>query len=289
MSSSVDSHILGIIGYPIGHSLSPLMHNTAIKSLSLGYRYFPFQVKPEELKDALKDFRSREIKGLNVTIPHKESVIDLLDEIEPDARLIGAVNTINREGDRLVGYNTDGKGFVQSLRKDAKTEPKGKAVLMLGAGGAARGLAIQLALEKVEKIIIVNRTLKRAELLAEDVKEKAGFHEASAISLEDKAVADYLSDSDIVINTTSIGMKKGDPPVLPYDCISKKHLICDIVYNPLETDLLREARKRGAAVLNGLGMLIYQGDLSFEIWTGRTFPVDLVKKALMDKLSEAGS
>jgi shikimate dehydrogenase len=275
---------LGIIGYPVSHSLSPLMHNTAIRSLSLEYHYYPFQIRPEELSNAVNDIRNLGIKGINVTIPHKEPIIDLLDDINRDARLIGAVNTVNREGEKLVGYNTDGKGFIKSLREDAKVDPKGKNILILGAGGAARGLAIQLSLEKTNRIVIANRTLKRAEELVKDLKEKVGFCECTSIPLEDKIITDYIPDSDIIINATSLGMKGEDSPIIHSDLITKRHLVCDIVYSPLETPLLKEAKMRGAKVLNGLGMLIYQGALSFEIWTGKEFPVDLVRETLIKEL-----
>jgi shikimate dehydrogenase len=280
--------ILGIIGYPVSHSLSPLMHNTAIESLGLNYCYHAFEVKPGDIPDAIRGIRAMRIRGINVTIPHKEAVIPLLDEISPETKLMGAVNTISLQGERLIGHNTDGRGFVQSLKLEARVHPRKKNILILGAGGAARGLAIQLASEGASRIVIANRTYQRAEKLSNDLLQKTGYAASTPLPLEDNVIRDCMTDVDIIINTTSIGMKKKDPPVLSYDLLSKRHLVCDIVYHPLETPLLREARKRGARVLNGLGMLIHQGSLSFQIWTGKKFPVDLIRKKLISELTAKG-
>lgn len=276
---------LGIIGYPIQHSLSPLMHNTALKFLSLDYSYYPFEVRPEDLSGAIEDIRSLKIKGINVTIPHKENIIGLLDDMNEDAKLIGAVNTVNREGEKLIGYNTDGKGFIKSLKEDAGESLRGKNILIFGAGGAARGLAVQIALEKPATILIANRTLSRAESLVKYLKEKIGF-DASVLPLKNETIRDYIKNSHIIINATSIGMKEKDPPLFSCELLSSRNLVCDIVYNPLKTPLLKKAEQMGARVLDGLGMLIYQGALSFKIWTGKEFPVDLVRKILTEKLTE---
>jgi len=280
--------ILGIIGYPVSHSLSPLMHNTAIKSLGLNYSYHAFEVKPGDIPDAVRGIRAMGIKGINVTIPHKEAVIPLLDEISSDARLMGAVNTISLQGERLVGHNTDGRGFVQSLKSEAGVHPRKKNILLLGAGGAARGLAIQLASEGASRIVIANRTYQRAERLSNDLLQKTGYAASTPLPLENSVIRDCMDDMDIIINTTSLGMKKKDPALFSYNLLSKRHLVCDIVYHPLETPLLREAKKRGARVLNGLGMLIHQGSLSFRIWTGRKFPIDLIRKKLVRELAGRG-
>ncbi len=280
-------NILGIIGYPIGHSLSPLMHNTAIKHLGLDYIYLPFEVRKEAISLAVGGLKGLGIKGINVTIPYKESVIPYLDGMDENAGLIGAVNTINLEGDGLKGYNTDGIGFLQSLKIDAREDVKDKTVILFGAGGAARAVAVQTTLEGAKEIIIANRTLGKGEKLAEYIKSRVkgqGSRVIKAIALNDSLLVEYFRKADIIVNTTSVGMKESDAPLFPYDYISDRHLICDIVYRPIETGLLREALKKGAKILNGLGMLIYQGSLSFKIWTGYEMPVEIVRKTLMKEL-----
>lgn len=283
-------NILGIIGYPIGHTLSPLMHNTAIKQLGIDYVYLPFEVKKENIRIAIGGLKGLGIKGINVTIPHKESVIPYLDSLDEDARLIGAVNTIKLDGDKLNGYNTDGRGFSESLKRDAREEVKGRSVVILGAGGAARAIAIQIALEGAERIVIANRTIERGEKLAGYINAKCKVQNAKCkvktVSLKDNSLVEYFREADIIINATPVGMKGYNQPLFAYDYISDRHLVCDIVYRPLETKLLKEADKKGARTLNGLGMLVYQGSLSFKIWTGYEMPVEVVKKTLMEELRQ---
>ncbi len=279
-------NILGIIGYPISHTLSPLMHNTAIKHLGLDYIYLPFEVKKENIALAIGGLKGLGIGGINVTIPHKESVIPYLDTLDDSAGLIGAVNTIKLEDGSLKGYNTDGLGFLKSLKIDAHEEAKGKNIIILGAGGAARAIAIQMALEGAKGITIANRTLERGEKLTESIRCKMqdARCKIKAIALNDSSLIEYFRKADIIINTTSVGMKDSDTPLFPYNYISDRHLVCDIVYKPIETKLLKEASARGARILNGLGMLVYQGSLSFKIWTGHEMPVEIVRKTLMEEL-----
>jgi len=282
-------NILGIIGYPIEHTLSPLMHNIAIKHLGLDYIYLPFEVKKENIAIAVGGLKGLGIKGINVTIPHKESVIPYLDALDDNAKFIGAVNTIKLEDDKLKGYNTDGLGFLKSLKIDAQENAKGKNIIILGAGGAARAIAVQMALEDAKSIIIANRTVERGKELAKYISSKLKAQSSkllSAISLKDSLLVEYLREADIIINATSIGMKETDTPLFLYDYISDRHLVCDIVYKPIETKLLKEASARGARILNGLGMLIYQGSLSFKIWTGHEMPVEIVKKVLMEEVTK---
>ena len=280
-------NILGIIGYPISHTLSPLMHNTAIKHLGLDYIYLPFEVKKENIALAIGGLKGLGIGGINVTIPHKESVIPYLDTLDDSAGLIGAVNTIKLEDGSLKGYNTDGLGFLKSLKIDAQEEAKGKNIIILGAGGAARAIAIQMALEGAKGITIANRTVERGIELEGYINSGVkgqGSRVIKAVSLNDSSLIEYFKGADIIINTTSVGMKDSDTPLFPYDYISGRHLVCDIVYKPIETKLLKEASARGARILNGLGMLVYQGSLSFKIWTGHEMPVEIVRKVLMEEL-----
>lgn len=280
--------ILGIIGHPVSHSLSPLMHNTAIAHYNLDYIYLPFEVSPKELFYAMKGIVSLGFKGINVTVPYKEDVMEYLDKISPHAKLIGAVNTILVENGKLIGYNTDGIGFTTSIKRYAGVSPYKKSVLMLGAGGAARAVAVQLALDKVRNIFIANRTKDRAEKLARHIRSNISKPlSVEVIPNNKKFIKKRIDVVDIVINATSLGMSgKNNIKAFPYECITDKHLVCDLVYNPLETYFLKESRNRGAKILNGLGMLICQGSYSFEIWTKKKLPINIIESILKRRLTD---
>lgn len=280
------TRIAGVIGDPVAHTLSPPMHNAAFTALGLAWVYVPFRVAPERLGDAVRAVRALNLAGLNVTIPHKVAVLDFLDELDESARLIGAVNTIvNRDG-RLIGYNTDGAGFLRSLRVDAGAEPRGRSVLLLGAGGAARAIGVQLALEGAARIDIANRTVDRAKALADHLIQSVGV-QARAYGLSDLG-PHLVGGYDIVIHTTSWGMapEADVAPLITTEALNAKTLVCDIVYTPRETSLLRAARERGCQVLEGLGMLVHQAALAFELWTGERAPVDVMYNVLESKLAE---
>lgn len=271
--------ILGIFGYPVEHTLSPFMHNAAFEALGLNYCYIPLSVSPENLKIAVTSLKALNIVGVNITIPHKEAIIPFLDELDGEAELIGAVNTVlNKEG-RLIGYNTDGRGFVSSLREDGKIDPRGKKIIIIGAGGAARAIAFSLALEGAEKIFINDIIGEKAKELSCVLSTKTS---TEAIYLKD--LKEGIGEADILINATPLGMKKEDPLPIPPELLSKGLFVYDIVYNLPETSLLKEAKKRGANTLGGLGMLLYQGALSFKIWTGKEPPIDVMRKALEGKI-----
>lgn len=275
--------ILGIIGDPVSHSLSPLMHNAAFAHSGLPFIYMPFPVKPEELDDFFKSLHSRKIVGFNVTIPHKQAVIPYLDSLSREARLIGAVNTVVKKGGKLIGYNTDGAGFIQFLTEEEKYELTNKHVLLLGAGGAARAIAVALGLEGAREVMIFNRTAKKAFDLAHELGKKFQKTIFSAAPLDPPDLSHWRV-ADLVINATSIGMKESQSIKLPLSQLPPKACVVDIVYNPLETDLLKKAKKRGLATHAGWGMLLHQGLLSFELWTGKKAPYDVMKKALLDAL-----
>lgn len=279
--------VYGIFGDPIEHTLSPLMHNVAFKVLEMNAVYMPFRVTAENLSGAVQAIRSLELGGVNVTIPHKEAVTAYLDHLQGDALLTGSVNTIvNRDG-VLYGYSTDGEGMLLSLQKEAGFSPQGKRVLLLGAGGVARAAAFTLIREGVEELSLVNRTLQRAETLAEQIREKTGFV-VRCFTYEDSALPDYLGQLDLVVNGTSVGMypqTKARPP-LPLDKLSPACLICDLVYRPLETELLKEAKKHGLRTLGGLGMLLYQGVLAFQHWTGVEPPEKAMRMVMERFLTE---
>ncbi|MEK6692287.1 MAG: shikimate dehydrogenase [Nitrospirota bacterium] len=271
--------IIGIFGYPVEHTLSPYMHNAAFEAMGLDYCYIPFRVRPENLKTAINSIKALSLQGVNITIPHKEAIIPYLDELDREAELIGAVNTVLNKEKRLIGYNTDGRGFVRSLREDGRIDPRGKKIMIIGAGGAARAIAFTLAIEGAGKIFIKDIIEEKAKELSSAISNKIS---AEAIYIKD--LKDRIGDVDILINATPLGMKKEDPlPVLP-ELLSQGLIVYDIVYNPPETPLLKEAKKRGAKTLGGLGMLLYQGALSFKIWTGQEPPVDVMRKELENKI-----
>jgi shikimate dehydrogenase len=208
-----------------------------------------------------------------------------LDELSPEARLIGAVNTIHLHHDRLVGYNTDGIGFLRSI-DDAGSEVAGRTVLLLGAGGAAHAIAVQLCLSGIHRLDIANRTQARAEELAVSLKESIPHADISVVSMKGPSLSAQLPHIDIVVNATSVGMRPHDGMVLPFASLGPRHLVCDIVYRPLHTPLLQAAQHQGARTVDGLGMLIHQGAKAFEIWTQRSFPIPLIRAKLVAVLAE---
>jgi shikimate dehydrogenase len=284
--SSLHRHpeLYGIFGYPIGHSLSPLMHNTAFAHHGVAAVYLPFAVHPGHIEIAVKSIAALHIRGVNVTIPHKQAVMAWLDELSPEARLIGAVNTIHLRNGRLHGYNTDGVGFLRSL-EEAGSDVAGRTVMLLGAGGAARAIAVQLCQSGIRRLYLVNRTPTRAEDLAAFLKQNIPHADISVVSMGEPFLAALLPHTDIVVNATSVGMHPHDPMVLPSIELGPRHLVCDIVYRPLHTPLLRVAQRQGARTVDGLGMLLHQGAKAFEIWTEHTFPIPLIRARLLEALA----
>ena len=274
-----NTKILGVFGHPVSHSLSPVMHNAAIEALNIDYVYVPFHVLPEDLEAAIGGVRALRIAGVNVTIPHKEKVLDLIDRVGEVAARIGSCNTVvNRDG-RLVGESTDGPGFLRSAEAQwGKLD--GCAVLILGAGGSAKAVAFALA-QIGCKITIANRTHRRAVEL--DASLRAAFEGCASrvVTLDEEELAGEVSKADLVVNTTSVGMHPDvDSIPLSPDLLRPGLLVYDLVYNPLRTRLVSEAQDRGARAMSGLKMLVYQGALSFEMWTGIQPPVDVMEDAL---------
>ena len=271
---------LGIIGYPIGHSLSPVFQRAALDHFSLDATYQAWEVEPRQLAEFVQGLRSPDVLGINVTVPHKEAVIPLLDEVDDWATTAGAVNTIVNRAGRLTGHNTDGTGFLRALGDQGKFSAQGRCVLVMGAGGSAKGVSLALARRGVSRITIANRNLERARRLAELI----GRHgpDSSAVPLLDDDLAQAAAMSDLIVNCTTVGMKHGPAEtgsLLSARQIPARVLVYDLVYNPLETPLLREAAKAGAPVLGGLPMLVYQGAASFEHWTGKSAPVEVMMSA----------
>jgi shikimate dehydrogenase len=279
------SRICGIIGDPIEHSMSPAMHNAAFDKLGLNYLYVPFRVKREELDKAIAGVRALNIRGLNVTIPHKVTVIPFLDELDPLAQKIGAVNTIVNDDGVLTGYNTDATGFLQTLLERG-VEPRGKNMVILGAGGASRAISFIIA-ERGAQLVILNRLLELdwAEELASRISQ-VFKKEVKALELNGKNLAKVLDKADILVNATSVGMSPNidETPVSP-DLIRPSLTVFDIVYNPIKTRLLREAEAAGAKTISGVDMLVWQGALAFELWTGAKAPVKLMRETAIKGLT----
>ncbi|MCD6530781.1 shikimate dehydrogenase [Candidatus Bathyarchaeota archaeon] len=284
MEISGRTKVCALIGDPVEHSLSPIMHNAAFKHLGLDYVYLAFRVRKEELKDAINGVKALKIYGLNVTKPLKVDILSLLDHLDESALKVGAVNTVLRIGDKLIGYNTDGIGALEALR-EARVSLEGVKAVILGAGGAARAVAFALA-PKVKELVILNRTVTKAKSLSRDLKSKLGV-ETRFGGLSEVEKEKELEDADLLINATSVGMKPNEnlSPVDP-ELLRPDLTVFDIVYNPIETRLLREARKVGAKVVNGLSMLLFQGAASFSIWTCREPPLEVMREALKSALEE---
>jgi len=259
------------MGQPVAGNPTQYMMEKAFAKAGLEWRYLTLEVPPDQLQDALLGLRAMKFRGGNFTIPHKVSVIPFLDGLSEAAELMGAVNCIYRQGDELLGDNTDGKGFVQSLRE--VTDPQDKRIVILGAGGAARAISVELGLASAREIIIVNRTAERGEALVELLNEKlpAENRHAEFSASFVRWEGDYQppAETDILINATSIGLNDEEARVpLQYDALDEHMVVADVVFNPPQTLFLREAGQRGCTTLDGLGMLVNQGVIGFKIWTG---------------------
>ncbi|GAI98066.1 unnamed protein product, partial [marine sediment metagenome] len=261
----------------------PVMHNAAFKELGIDYLYVPFRVRKEELGKAIEGMRALNIRGLNVTIPHKVAIIPFLDELDPLVEKIGAVNTIVNDDGVLTGYNTDATGFLQALLERG-VEPEGKNMVILGAGGTSRAISLILA-ERGANLVILNRQLELdwAEELAQRISQ-VFKKEVKALELVEKNLAMVLERADILINATSVGMSPDDETPVPTKLLKPGLVVFDVVYNPIKTRLLREAETAGAQTIGGLDMLVWQGAIAFEKWTGLKAPVDLMKREAIKAL-----
>ena len=272
------TNIVGLIGHPVEHSFSPPMHNAAFKALEMDYVYTAFDVNPNDLKNAIAGAQALNIKGFNVTIPHKIEVMEYLNEIDEVASLIGAVNTIDFKD--LKGFNTDGIGAIKAIGEVINV--KNKNVVIAGAGGASRAISFYLAKYGADKLTILNRNVDKAQKLADDVLASALIDDVSSDDIRNMD----LDDADILINTTPVGMHPNvdDTPIASAEEMHENLVVFDAVYNPNETGLLKEAIKAGAKPVYGIKMLLYQGAESFEIWTGKKAPIDVMEDALRTTL-----
>jgi shikimate dehydrogenase len=286
MAISGKTQVCGVIGDPIEHTLSPTIHNAAFNHLGLDFVFLAFRVKPADLENALRGMRGLGIHGLNVTMPHKSTVTAYLDEMDSAVKFLGSVNTIlNRDG-KLSGFNTDGVGALKALRENG-AELSGKKVLLLGAGGAAKAIAFSLA-QEVGELAILNRSAEKAMELAKALGRMFN-RKVVAGALSSDAIEANLRNSNILINATSVGMKQNlSQSLVAPQWLRSDLTVMDIVYNPVETKLAKDAKAASAKVISGVEMLIYQGAASFEIWTGLSAPVDVMRKAALNKLSSTG-
>ncbi len=275
------TRLCGILGYPLDHTLSPPMHNAAFAALGLDWVYVPWPVAPDRLGEALQGLRAlANFAGANVTVPHKEAILPHLDALSDEARAVGAVNTIVREGDRFIGHTTDGAGLLGALAEAVGFRPQGARIVILGAGGAGRAAAFALGRAGAREVTILNRSLGRAQALAADLARALPGVPVMAFPLLDRPPGQILGSADLVINATSVGMRPGEPCPLDIAPCQPPTVAYDMIYNPAETVFLREARARGLRTANGLGMLVHQGAAAFALWTGRAAPVEVMRRAV---------
>lgn len=279
MGKNYRAELVGVFGDPVDDNPTGVMEEAAFEACGLDYRYLTLKVTEDDFDDAIKALKAFNMKGINLTMPHKIRVIPKLDELSQAAKIIGAVNTVAvREDGTLFGENTDGKGFVQALMNKGIT-PKGKNVMILGAGGAARAISVECALAGARKMSIVNRTKKKADTLAQVINSET---QTPAESIEWTPSFDIPDDVDILINATCVGFAPNvnEKPDINYDTIHEDMIVCDVVFNPCEPLFLKEAAKHGARTVNGLGMLACQGALNFTLWTGKEAPLDIMEEQL---------
>jgi len=287
MDVSGKTKICGIIGDPIEHTMSPPMQNAAYKKLGLDYIYLPFHVRPEQLAQAVDGLRAINVRGFNVTIPHKVSIIPMLDGLDPQAEKIGAVNTVVNDDGELRGYNTDAPGFLKALLEQG-VEPRGKNIVVIGAGGASRAVSYILA-ENDASLTILNRQLELdwAEDIAELIREDFG-KKVRVLELTKDFLADALRGAHILVNATSVGMSPAvDASPVPAELLRPGMYVFDVVYNPVMTRLLKEAGEAGAQTVSGVDMLVWQGVLAFEMWTGHSAPVEIMRKEALKALEKS--
>lgn len=272
--------VVWLIGYPLKHSLSPVIHNTAFESANIRAVYIPMEIKKRELGPTIKVLKKPYTLGFNVTIPYKEKIISYLDQLSKEAQLIGAVNTVKYSRGKLIGYNTDSMGFIYSMPKEIRRALTGKKAVIIGAGGASRAVAFALAGINMKEIIIANRTLEKAKNIVRKMSEKFPKVKFRAISL--RKTAYELADTHILVNTTPVGLKPNDKNLIKSSFLHKNLFVYDLIYNLKETKLIKLAKAKGCFTMNGMEMLIRQAALSWKIWTGKNAPVKQMRKAHYD-------
>jgi shikimate dehydrogenase len=283
MAAHYQAELVGVFGYPVAENPTGVMQEAAFSAAGLRWRYLTIEVRPERLGDAMRGMRAFGMRGVNLTIPHKVAVLEYLDDVSPEVKVIGAVNTVRRERDILIGENTDGKGFLRGVRVDAGLDPAEKRAVLLGAGGAARAIATELILAGVSEVVVVNRTAGRADKMVSDLRRNTGGN----IRFERwEGTYSVPESADLLVNATSIGLypDAGAMPEVDLTAARSDLLVCDAVFNPPKTKLLQAAASRGLPVLDGLSMLVYQGVIGFRMWTGRDPDEGVMKNALRKAL-----
>jgi shikimate dehydrogenase len=274
------THIVGVIGDPVEHSRSPQMHNAAFAKAGLDYVYVPFHVRPDDLADAIAGFKAINVVGINVTLPHKQAVIRSVTSISREAELIGAVNTLTFVEGNIYGDNTDAPGVLKALEEDGNMSvPVGENAIVLGAGGAARAVVVALALRGVASITIANRTVEKAVSLAEEMDRKTGVS-MQGMGLTDEGLPLAVRESKLLVNTATTSMDVTQPLLISADWLQPNTIVYDIVYTPPVTPLMQAATERGCQTLGGIGMLVHQGAIAFEKWTGVTPCTQTMRQAL---------
>ncbi len=290
MKKEKDLKLYGIFGYPLSHTLSPAMHEAAFRQLGINASYIVLELVPAAFKKMMSRSSELVLSGFNVTVPYKETVMRYLDEVRPEARAIGAVNTVYRRGKRWVGTNTDMEGFLIALGRDGKFHPFGKNAVILGAGGAARAVVYGLSREGAREVLITDCFPEKARRIANAMRRLFPKTLFRAVPAGNQKVKEALQKADVIINATPLGLKPGDPEVIPSSWIPEagrqKKLFMDLVYNPAATLFLKTARSKGHKTLNGLGMLLHQGARALEYWTGRKAPAETMREALSLALKE---
>lgn len=283
----IDTHtqVVGVIGWPVEHSLSPAMHNAALRHMGLNWVYLAFAVPPERVAEAVAAVRGLGLVGLNVTIPHKQAAAEHLDELDDAARALEAVNTIVRRENRLVGYNTDAQGFLRALEEQGHTVA-GRRVAIIGAGGAARSVAWAVARAGAAGLTILNRTSQRAEAVCALAASAAAGLFVTQAPLSGPVAEQAVWEAEVVVNCTPVGMhpRVEEGPVIPGEWLHEGQVVVDLIYNPRESTLLRAARAQGAQVVDGTGMLVHQGAIALQHWSGREPPVEVMRTALLQAL-----
>ena len=281
MGVKATTDIYGIFGHPVKHSLSPDMHNSAFNALGLNSVYVAFDIDPENIEEAARAIRVMGIKGINITIPHKQTIIPFLDEVSPDAKLTGAVNTVKNENGKLSGFNTDVGGFLRAIREDLDFSPEGKTLFLIGAGGAARAVLSAFCLNGGEVVYITDIIGDKATGLANQFKANFQNITFETVDMENQdTISGKFKESDILVNASPAGMDGIGTLDIPLSSLNKNAVVYDLVYKPPDTKLLIDAKELGHKASGGLSMLLYQGAESFEIWTGEDAPVHVMKKAL---------
>ena len=279
---------LGVFGDPVEHSLSPQIQNAALKHCQIDMHYARFHILPDELHEAIDLIRKLEFIGVNLTIPHKIGALQLVDTADENAKRVGAVNVVKVEAVKLRGFNTDGRGFARAIREEFSVDLRDLRVMILGAGGAARAIALQCAKENCERLVIANRSFERAQKLADQLRDfftgpkvLGPVARLQAIPLEEAAIRFQIGNVDLVVNATPVGLNSGDASPIPARLLAPHLMIYDTIYSAERTPLLSAAVEAGARGANGLSMLLHQGALAFEIWFQREAPVEVMRKAIL--------